>query len=250
MFEAAAHDNRRNRTEDIRMSVEPLLRDEELHALRHLDTCTVSDAIETFQVRLRNAGFADSSIRCIFPDFAPLVGYAATARLRTDEAPMAGRMYHNRTDWWNSLLQVPAPRIAVIEDMDTPPGKGAFLGDMHAAILMAFGCIGYVTNGAVRELARVRKLGFQMFASNVVVSHAYAHIFDFGATIEVGGLQVRPGDLLHGDQHGLLAIPKEIAGKIPAEAARLQEKEEEVIDICRSKKFSVETLRQALKEFT
>jgi 4-hydroxy-4-methyl-2-oxoglutarate aldolase len=232
------------------MTVEPLLRDHELHALRHVDTCTVSDAIETFQVRLRNTGFANSSIRCIFEDFAPLVGYAATARLRTEEPPIAGRMYHNRTDWWNNILQVPEPRIAVIEDMDTPPGAGALLGDMHAAMLMAFGCIGYVTNGAVRKLWRVRKLGFQMFAANVVVSHPYAHIFDFGATIEVGGLKVQPGDLLHGDQHGLLAIPKEIAGKIPAEAARLREQEERVIDICQSKKFSVETLRQALKEFT
>jgi 4-hydroxy-4-methyl-2-oxoglutarate aldolase len=232
------------------MPVEPLLGDEELHALRDLDTCTVSDAIETFKVRLRNTGFADANIHCTFEDFRPLVGYATTARLRTDEPPIAGRMYHDRTNWWNSILQVPVPRIAVIEDMDKPPGAGAFLGDMHAAILMAFGCIGYVTNGAVRKLPRLRKLGFQMFAGNIAVSHAYAHIFDFGAAIEVGGLEVRPGDLLHGDQHGLLSIPKEIAGKIPAEAARLQEREERVIDICRSKKFSVETLRQALKEFT
>lgn len=232
------------------MIVAPLLREEELHALRHLDSCMVSDAIETFEVRLRNTGFADSRIHCIFEDFAPLVGYAATARLRTEEAPIVGRMYHDRTDWWNSILQVPAPRVAVIEDMDKPPGAGAFLGDMHAAILMAFGCIGYVSNGAVRELRRVRKLGFQMFAGNVAVSHAYAHIFDFGTTVEVGGLEVHAGDLLHGDQHGLLAIPREIASKIPAEAARLQEKEETVIDICRSKTFSVETLRQALKEFT
>jgi 4-hydroxy-4-methyl-2-oxoglutarate aldolase len=230
--------------------VEPLLRDEELHALRHLDTCAVSDAIETFNVRLRNTGFADARIRCIFEDFAPLVGYAATARLRTEEAPIAGRMYHDRTDWWNSILQVPIPRIAVIEDIDKPPGAGAFLGDMHAAILMAFGCIGYVTNGAVRELPRVRKLGFQMFAGNVAVSHAYAHIFDFGATIQIGGLEVHTGDLLHGDQHGLLAIPKEIASKVPLEAARLQEREERVVDICQSKRFSVETLRRALKEFS
>jgi 4-hydroxy-4-methyl-2-oxoglutarate aldolase len=232
------------------MIAEPLLRDEELHALRHLDTCAVSDAIETFKVRLRNAGFANSKIRCIFEDFAPLVGYAATARLRTEDPPIAGHMYHDRTNWWNSIQQVPMPRIAVIEDMDKRPGAGAFLGDMHAAILMAFGCIGYVTNGAVRELPRVRKLGFQMFAGNVAVSHAYAHIFDFGATIEVGGLEVHSGDLLHGDQHGLLAIPKEIASKVPAEAARLQEREEKVIDICRSKRFSVETLRHSLKEFS
>jgi 4-hydroxy-4-methyl-2-oxoglutarate aldolase len=230
------------------MIQKPRLHGVELDALRDLSTCAVSDAIETFGVRLRNTGFADASIHCIFPDFPAMVGYAATARLRTEEPPIAGRSYHDRTDWWNSILQVPAPRIAVIEDMDKPPGIGAFLGDMHAAILMAVGCVGYVSNGAVRELPGVRKLGFQLFAGNVAVSHAYAHMFDFGSKIEIAGLQVRSGDLLQADRHGLLGIPTEIAGRIPAVAARLQAKEKKVIEICRSEKFSVESLREALKE--
>jgi 4-hydroxy-4-methyl-2-oxoglutarate aldolase len=225
------------------------LQDADIRALRRLNTCSVCDAIETFDVRLRNTGFADASIRCIYRDLRPMVGYAATARLRTDDPPIAGRMYHDRTDWWNSIVQLPAPRIAVVEDMDKPPGVGAFLGEMHAAILMAVGCIGYVSNGAVRKLPGVRELGFHLFAGNVAVSHAYAHIFDFGATVTVGGLEVRPGDLLHGDEHGLLTIPLEIASQVPAEAARLQAKEKKVIDICSSEQFSVESLRQALKEF-
>jgi 4-hydroxy-4-methyl-2-oxoglutarate aldolase len=167
-------------------------------ALQCLDTCIVSHAIETFDVRLRNTGFADSSIHCIFKDFPPMAGYAATARVRTEDPPVAGRMYRDRSDWWNSILQIPAPRIAVIEDTDKKPGVGAFLGDMHAAILMAVGCIGYVSEGAVRQLPRVRELGFHLFAGNVAVSHAYAHIFDFGAAIQVGGMLVHSGDLLHG----------------------------------------------------
>jgi 4-hydroxy-4-methyl-2-oxoglutarate aldolase len=225
------------------------LRDADVRALRRLNTCEVSDAIESFNVRLRNTGFADRSIQCLYRDLPPMVGYAATARLRTDDPPIAGRTYHDRTDWWNSILEVPAPRIAVLEDMDKPPGVGAFVGEMHAAILMAVGCIGYVSNGAVRKLPGVRELGLHLFAGNIAVSHAYAHIFDFGATVTVGGLEVRPGDLLHGDEHGLLTIPLEIASQVPAEAARLQAKEQRVVDICRSEHFSVESLRQALQEF-
>ena len=219
----------------------------ELEALRRLDTCTVSNAIETFQIRLRNTGFADSHVRCMFEDFPPMVGYAATARLRTGEPPMAGGYYHDRTDWWNSILEVPAPRIVVVQDLDEPAGLGAFLGDMHAAILRALGCVGYVTDGAVRELPRVRDLGLHLFAGNAAVSHAYAHIFDFGTTAKVGGLEVNPGDLLHGDRHGLLTIPKGIASEIPAIAARLQQAEQRVIDLCRSQEFSIDKLRQALK---
>jgi 4-hydroxy-4-methyl-2-oxoglutarate aldolase len=232
------------------MISEPSLRDLELEALRHVDSCAVSDAIETFDLRLRNTGFANAKIHCIFPEFPPMVGYAATARMRTDEPPIAGRTYHDRSDWWNSILQVPAPRIVVIEDLDDPPGVGAFLGDMHAAILMAVGCVGYVSNGAVREIPRVRNLGFHLFAGNIAVSHAYAHLFDFGASIQVGGLEVHSGDLLHADQHGLLNVPKEIAAKIPAEAARLRQNEHDVIRICQSDRFSVAKLRSALKKLS
>jgi len=63
----------------------------------------------------------------------------------------------------------------------------------------------------------------------------------------VGGLEVHPGDLLHGDRHGLLTVPKEIAAEIPPVAARLREGEQRVIDSCRSQEFSVEKLRQVLK---
>jgi len=232
------------------MALEPALQVEELDALGRLDTCTVSNAIETFEVRLRNAGFADARIRCIFEDFPPMVGYAATARLRTVEPPMTGGSYHDRTDWWNSILQVPPPRVVVLEDLDKPPGLGAFLGDMHAGILRALGCVGYVTGGAVRDLPRVRDLGLQLFAGNVAVSHAYAHIFDFGSKVKVGGLEVNPGDLLHGDRHGLLTVPKKIASEIPAVAAKLQQEERRVIDFCRSQEFSVDELRRVLKELS
>ena len=230
------------------MTVEPLIHEEVLDALRRLDTCTVSNAIETFEIRLRNTGFADARIRCVFEDFPPMVGYAATARLRTGEPPVTGGSYHDRTDWWNSILQVPPPRIVVLEDMDKPPGLGAFVGNMHAAILRGLGCVGYVTDGAVRQLPRVRELGLHLFAGNVTVSHAYAHIFDFGLVVTVGGLEVHPGALLHGDRHGLLSVPKKIASEIPGVAAKLQQTEQRVIDFCRSKQFSVDKLRQVMKE--
>lgn len=217
-----------------------------LRALREIDTCMVSNAIETFEVRLRNTGFANARIRCIFEDMPPLVGYAATARLRSGEPAIAGRIYHDRTDWWNSILDVPAPRVVVLEDMDDPPGVGAFLGDVHAAILKALGCVGYATNGAVRELPRVRESGLQVFAGNVAVSHAYAHIFDFGRVVTIGGLEVKPGDLLHGDRHGLLTIPKEVAGEVAKTAGKLREFERRIIDFSQSREFSVEQLRQMM----
>jgi len=219
----------------------------QLDALGLLSTCTVSNAIETFDVRLRNTGFTDSSIRCVFPSFPPIVGYAATARIRCSLPPMQGHAYVDRTDWWSYLLTIPAPRVVVLEDADRSPGLGSFVGEVHANILRALGCVGVVTNGAVRDLHAVEPTGLQMFSGNVAVSHAYAHIFEFGGSVEVAGLKISPGDILHGDLHGVLAIPPEIAGKVPGVAQKLIEREQGIISFCRSPDFSLDRLRELFK---
>jgi 4-hydroxy-4-methyl-2-oxoglutarate aldolase len=230
------------------MAVAPWLTDEELDSLRLFDTCMVANAVETFNVRLHNTGFTNASIRCLFEDGPPMVGYAATARLRSGAPPMVGGKFRDRGDFWNSIFEIPPPRILVLEDMDHPPGRGAFVGDMHASILKALGCIGYLTNGAVRELPSVRMMGIQLFAGSVAVSHAYAHIFDVGASVNIGGMEVLPGDLMHGDRHGVLTVPAEIAAKIPVVAAELQRAEQKVIDFCRSSAFSVTNLGEVMKK--
>jgi len=214
-----------------------------LAQLAELDACAVANAIETFGVRLRNSGFTDASVRCQFDQLPPLVGYAATVRIRTAEPPMEGDSYYYRLDWLQHLVSVPAPRVLVVEDMDAHPGLGSFVGDVHANILVALGCAGLLTNGAVRNVEAARALKFQMFVSNLSVSHAFAHIFDFGGVVHVGGLQVRPGDLLHGDRHGVQTVPREIAPKIPGVAQRMKAEEKALIDFCQSSAFSLEKLR-------
>jgi 4-hydroxy-4-methyl-2-oxoglutarate aldolase len=219
---------------------------EELNALRQFDTCMVANAVETFKVRLHNTGFTDARVRCMFPETPPVVGYAATARLRSGDPPIAGR-FHGRVDLWNSILAIPAPRILVLEDMDNPPGRGAFIGDLHAAILRALGCVACLTNGAVREVQSIRGMGIQLFAGSLAVSHAYAHIFDIGAAVSVAGLEIRPGDLLHGDCHGVLTIPMGVAPHVPAVAAQLQQGEQKIIEFCRSNAFSVDKLVEMMR---
>lgn len=213
-----------------------------LKQLEQIDSCTVSNAIERFQVRLRNEGFADSSIRCLFPQFGPKVGYAVPARIRTYAAPVTGRWYYDRIDWWNYVRTVPAPRFLVIQDMDETPGFGALFGEIHANIATALRCVAHLTNGAVRDLPGIQASGLQSFAGNVAVSHAYAHIIDFGEPVEIGGLQIQPGDLLHGDQHGVVSVPASIASEIPEIAAKLIAEEGELLTLCRSRDFSFEKL--------
>ena len=212
-----------------------------LDALQKIDTCTLANAIETFNLRLRNEGFADASIRSLTPCPSPVVGYAVTARIRCSNPPPEGGTYKDRTDWWNHLLSVPGPRIAVIQDIDDRPGLGSFLGEVHARILQALGCVAAVTNGSVRDLPAIGANGFRVFANHVSVSHAYAPIVEFGTPVTVAGLEIKPGDLL-------LSVPEGIARDLPAAAARLVERERRVLELCDRGQPSIEQLRAAVRD--
>jgi 4-hydroxy-4-methyl-2-oxoglutarate aldolase len=219
----------------------------QLHALAALDSSLVSNAIEQFNVRLRNEGFCDSSIRCLTPALPQICGYAVTVKMRISVPPTVGRSFHDRTDLWQRVLATPAPRIVAIQDIDARPGLGAVIGEIHANIFRALGCAGCITNGAVRNLRPAEGIGFQVFASGASASHAFAHVVSFGEPVELGRLVIKPGDLLHADCNGVVSVPLEIAAQIPAMAQTLTKKREEILRYCGSKDFSVDGLQQMVE---
>jgi regulator of RNase E activity RraA len=221
---------------------------EQINLLRSFDTCVIADAIEAFDVRLRNEGFATAGFRCLFKSLPPMVGYAATCKVRSADPPVVGSRYVERTDWWKQIVDTPAPRVVVIQDIDEQPGTGAFLGKVHAQILGALGCVGAVTNGAARELPSIEASGFQVFAGRLAISRAYVHVVQFGVPVEVGNLKIQPGDLIHGDRHGIITIPRELAPKLPTVASMILEKKQHVIDLARRPGTTHEELGRALKE--
>lgn len=211
------------------------------------DSPTVANAIETFGIRLRNQGFVDSSIRCLTLCAEPMVGYAVTLRVRCADPRKDGQPYVDHTEWWSCLAALPSPRVVVIEDMDPKPGTGAFVGEVHAAILATLGCVGVITNGGVRDLPALSKAGFHAFAQAAAVSHAYAHIVEFGHPVDIGGLTISTGDLLHADMHGIVSVPHTVADRIPTAADAILSHERRVLELCRSKDFSIEKLRDAVR---
>lgn len=219
----------------------------ELNALRSISTPTVSNAIESFNVRPQNEGFMSGEIKCIFPDMGVMVGYACTGVMiaswpdKEREEPLDFRM-------WEHILQIPAPRVAVIQDIDQPACIGSLWGDVNANMHKALGCVGIVTNGGVRDLDEVHELGFQFFAAQVIPSHAYDHLVDVGNPVKVGGLVVSPGDLIHADKHGVLVIPREIASEVAEAARKVEESEQRLINLCKSPDFTMEKLKDELKK--
>ena len=219
----------------------------QLDALRKITSPSVANAVETFKVRPREEGNVSSEIRALFPQLPPMVGYAVTALIRSERGPIEG---HRASvfGWWDYVLSIPAPRVIVVHDLDDPRGQGAQWGEVQANIHKALGCVGVVTDGSVRDLEEVRGLGFQFCAAHVSVSHANVHMVDFGIPVKVGGLWIKPGELIHGDQHGVVTIPHEIAAQIPEAIAKVEADERRIISVCQSPDFTAEKLKAVYKE--
>ena len=176
-------------------------------------------------------------IRCIFPELGPMVGYAATATIRAKRPP-----HGDQTALYQHVREVPGPRVVVVEDLEEPPGLGSLWGEVNATIFGALGCAGCVTNGCVRDLKEAREMGFHFFARGPGVSHAYVRVESAGQPVTVGGLRVRPTDLIHADQHGVLLIPREVAGELPAAAQRVIAAEQSLLNWVRSSEFDADEL--------
>lgn len=200
-------------------------------------------------MRPRNEGFMSGGAFCRFPNVPPIAGHAVTGRIRTYMPPVTGKCYYENIDWWRYLESIPPPRVVVLQDFDNRSGFGALFGEVHARICKALGCVAYVTNGAVRDLQEIETMGFQLFAGHVSVSHAYAHVVDFGEPVEIGGLEIKPGDILHGDRHGILSVPSELVGKLPVMAEQIQSEEKDLFQLIASPRFSVELLGATLQQF-
>ena len=212
---------------------------EDLEKLRKWPTPAISNAIELFNIQPRNVGFMLPEIKCQFPDMGNMVGYAVTAVITADTSE--GRRVPP-PEWWEMIKKTPEPRVAVIHDLDRPV-IGSFWGEVNANIHKALGCAGVVTDGSVRDMDEVRELGFQFYSSCVTVSHAYVHLVEIGAPVKVGGLLVKPGDLLMGDKHGVIKVPLEIAKDVPKAAQMMDDWERKVINYCKSKEFNAEGLK-------
>ena len=182
------------------------------------------------------------SVRCIFPDFGVMIGYAVTATIKASEQRKGG--YVDRLEYYDYIQSLPTPRVMVIHDEDAPHPIGSYWGEVNGNIHRALGCVGVVTDGGVRDLGPVRALKFHYFAAELLVSHAYVHLTDFGKPVTVGGVTVKSGDLLYGDEHGVIQIPHPLAKKVGGLCYEVYQSERPLIDLCQSADFTLEKLKK------
>ena len=180
--------------------------------LRTCDTPTVCNAIEVAQGR---RGFSNFTHRTMIWAGTPgrrIVGYARTARIagRAPPSDPPGAVRERRMAYFRAMALGPRPAVAVVEDADGDAAIGAWWGEVHARVHGAvFGLEGAVTNGLVRDLDDLPD-SFPILAGAVGPSHGFVHVRDVGTPVDIFGLHVREGDLVHADRNGAVAVPSEV----------------------------------------
>ncbi len=213
----------------------------QLDSLREIDTPTVANAVETHENRLNTEGFMGWNIRCQFPDLGVMVGQAVTATLNTTTT---GKV-KSRSVWHDCLQainEMPVPAVIVAKDIGPRPFHGCHFGDGMANVAKRVGSIGLVTDGGVRDVETVHGMGFQMFAVGTVPAHGNFGLDETQVPVEVGGVLVNPGDVVHADENGVVVFPPELADYVISEAQKVTEREAAQFNWVLSDEFSLEEL--------
>ena len=219
----------------------------EIEALRKIDTPTICNLLELVASERRGYGYTVRQLNCVFPDLPAMVGYARTATVRAKEpGPLSADEYYElRCAYLDYVESGPSPRISVIQDIDDgQPGYGSFWGEVNSNVHKALGCLGTVTNGSVRDLDMIAE-DFQLLAGVIAPSHAFVHLVDFGGEVNIHGMVVQCGDLVHADRHGAVVIPHGVARDVPAALDLMQRREAVIIEAARGPNPSAEKLKEA-----
>ncbi len=207
--------------------------------LKHLDTPAICNAIEAYKVRPQNEGFMHPSIKALFPELEPAVGHAVTLTVRTRQEGHTTPAYADLGRHVEAILTIPEPRILVIQDLDDDP-LGSPAGEMVCSLYSAFGVVGLVTNGSIRDTQALRRRRFPVFAAGRCCSHAFGQHLDMNVPVQVGGVTISPGDLLHGDADGVTSIPLSLVREVALLGKKLLEVEDGFFSYVDSGKATIE----------
>ena len=222
------------------------LSQKDLDALGVYDTPTILNALEIVAPERRATGFTVRSMHCLRPEKAAIVGYARTATIRSMAPHTGPNVKQIRTEYYNYVENGgPAPAISIIQDLDEIAGFGAFWGEVNTNIHKGLGCLGCVTNGSMRDLPDAAE-GFQLLAGEIVPSHAHVNITDFKKQVNVVGMIVSDGDIIHADQHGACVVPHSVVKDVPGAAELLIRKEAVILAACKEEGFGIERLKEAM----
>lgn len=191
-------------------------------------------------------GFNLQETHDFMPQMGPMVGYAITVVCEPSNPEHKRNIPNAWSNYRRYVASVPGPKIVVVQDLDKPHVFGAFWGEVNSNTHRALGCIGTITDGAIRDLDEMMNAGFKALARRLCVGHANSYPVRWDCEVEVFGCKVRPGQLIHADKHGFLVIPEEDETSLLLEAVHFMDGNECTTKISDARNTTGRTIDQLL----
>ena len=188
---------------------------EVVEVLASVSTATLS--MQLLKRGIRNASMIGP--RPLDPRCRRVAGPAYTLRFLPGREDLATLESYARPGSIREAIEaVPAGAFVVI-DARGEQGAGP-LGDIFVARLQALGAVAAVSDGPVRDVAEIRLLGLPVFASGAVAPPSIARLTfaDWQVPAACGGVAVIPGDILVGDEDGVVVVPRALAEEVARDA--------------------------------
>jgi len=161
----------------------------------------------------------------LMPQMGPMVGYAVTVVIEPSAADHKRNAGDRVGRYRQYVASLPGPKIVVVQDLDKPQVVGSFWGEVNSNTHRALGCVGTITDGGIRDLDEMTNAGFKALARRLCVGHAHVTPIRWNCEVEVFGRSVQPGQLIHADKHGFMAIAAQDEPNL-LEAARFMDSNE------------------------
>lgn len=221
-----------------------------LELLRSVDTPTVCNAIEVAEGRRGFNHFTRGTMQHSRPGAPAIVGFARTAKIAGLAPPTEPQevIKARRLEYFRSMAAGDGPTAAVIEDVDYPNCIAGWWGEVHVAVHKGLGLAGAITNGVVRDLD-VLDDGFSVLAGSIGPSHGYVHCVEIGTPVNILGMRVSQGELIHADRHGALVIPDAVINELESAIRAVIDREAIVLGPAREPGFNIEKLEAAWAQF-
>ena len=164
------------------------------------------------QVTKQNPGkdaFNIEETHDFMPQMGPMVGYAVTVIIEPGNPQHRINNPNAFMEYLEYVARIPGPKIVVVQDLDKSRIVGSFWGEVNSNMHRSLGCIGTITDGAIRDVDEMTNAGFKALARRLCVGHAFSTCVRWECEVEVFGRKVQPGDLIHADKHGFIVIAPE-----------------------------------------
>ncbi|MCK5694498.1 MAG: RraA family protein [Bacteroidales bacterium] len=229
--------------------MEPTITHAELLELKRWNTPTIYNGWE--QITRHNTGregFNLEPLTDFMPQMGPMVGYAITVVIEPGNREHVKNGPENVKQYREYVASVPGPKIVVVQDLDKPLMYGAYWGEVNSNLHRALGCVGTITDGAIRDTDEMNNAGFKALARGVCVGHAWSTPVRWNCEVEVFGRKILPGQLIHADKHGFLVIPDEDQEEL-LEASRFMDSNECKTMISAARSSTGKSTTEILDEF-